>query len=736
MDKMPRYIPIKEDSLVLIEQEIKTKKVVTKKGPVNHLWIYDRSGSMSWALPELTKQLIDLSKKLPKGDSLSLGWFSSEGNQYNWIFKGFRIVDNADYKMLEAAIKQNSHALGCTCFSEILSDTDQVIKDLTVLSKIFSLHFFTDGYPVVSNYQKEISSIFSAIKKIKGRIQTAMFVGYGHGYNKELLSSMAEKLGAMLIHSSMIPEYASSITKLISLTDNSEPKEELDPLISKPLSVFTITDQGIVIYTPDDDGKLYISPTKGNSTKVYYLSNEKPNKKSWDKLEVSDINFGDNNDQISQAMYAAALVMTQQTKSDVALEILGKIGDKSLIDSLNNAFQVEEYGAVEETINKTIQDVGLRFSSGRDVNYLPPTDAFCVFDALNTLLDDDEAAFFPYHEKFKYERIGVASTAKDDFAKFIPDKKSKCPFNNMVWHESRLNLSIQFFVPGTIDLKDREGTTAQSLGLPVPYPTFVYRNFSFVKDGHTHIKTFYITSSEETYKVFKNKGIVVDDTFKSDKVYGVDISKLPAINRKIAEGKTSATDLCKAVLQEHRLKAQIKALKYLKGQEVPVDAKESGDDYEDAQRAFLKANGVSIDRDGSYSPPTVKADPVDFYMAKYFDIALSGIATLPTVKKVQEKIASGKARTPSETLLEVGINAWNARKGSLSGDAAKMKWFNDTIKNLQNQMKALRVLIQQNKFAVLLGKAWYQEFTSRENCEITIDGVNCVFKLGEEKVPV
>lgn len=733
---MPRYVPIQGDSLVLVEQEIKVKKVVTKKGPVNHLWIYDRSGSMSWALPELTKQLIVLSKELPKGDSLSLGWFSSEGGEFNWVFKGFRIVDDADYKMLEAAIKKNSHSLGCTCFSEILKDTDTVIKDLSVLSKTFSLHFFTDGYPVVSNYKKETDNIFSAIKAIKGKIHTAMFVGYGSYYNKELMAQMAEKLGAMLIHSSMIPEYSKSITKLISLTENSEPKEEVELLVSKPLSVFTVTDQGVVIYTPDEDGKLYVSPSKGNSTLVYYLSNEKPNKKSWDKIETTDINFGDDQDRLSKAMYGAALVMAQQTKSDVALEIIGKVGDKAIIDDLSNAFQVEEYGAIEETINKAIQDTSIRFSSGRDTNYLPPPDAFCVFNVLNTLLEDDDSAFFPYHEKFKYERIGVAAITKDDFAKFVPDKTSKCPFNNLTWHESRLNLSVNTKVKGTVDLKDQNGVSAKSIGLPVPYPTFVYRNFSFVKDGHTHIKTFYITSSEDTYKIFKNKGIVVDDSFKTDKVYGVDISKLPAINRKIADGKTSATDLCKAALHEHKLKAQIKALKYLKDQEVKNEYIELDDNLTVEQTEFLKNAGLAMERDRSYNPPTVKEEPKDFYPAKTFEIALSGIATLPTVKKVQEKLASGKSLTPSETLLEKGIDTWNSRKGSLNTDEAKAKWFDSTIKDLQKEMKQSRAILQQTKFAIILGKKWFDEFSSRENCELTVDGVKCIFKLGEERIPV
>lgn len=733
---MPRYIPIQGDSLVLVEQEIKVKKVVTKKGPVNHIWIYDRSGSMTWALPELTKQLIDLSKKLPKGDSLTLGWFSSEGGQYNWIFKGFRIVDNADYKMLETAIKKNSESLGCTCFSEILLDADTVIKDLSVMSKVFSLHFFTDGYPVVSNYKKEIDTIYSAVKRIKGRVHTAMFVGYGCGYNKELLTQMAEKLGAVLIHSSKIPEYANTITKLVQLTDNSEPKEEVEAIVNKPLSIFTVTDQGVVIYAPEEDGKLYVSPQKGSKTLIYYLSTEKPDKKNWEKIEVSSINFGESTDLLARAMYGAALVMSQQTKTDKALEVLGKIGDKKLINMMNSAFQVEEYGAAEEILDKAVQDVSQRFSEGRDINYLPPADAFCVFNVLDILLNDSEAAFFPYHPKFAYERIGVASKEKDEYGKFVADKTSKCPFTNLTWHENRLNLSVMTRVNGAVELKDKNGMSAQNLGLAVPYPTFVYRNFSFVKDGHTHIKVFYLTSSEATYKTFKNHGIITDDTFKSDKIYGLDISQLPAINRKIAEGKTSATDLCKAALQEHRLKAQIKALKYIKEQEIGEEEIKKPAHLTDAQIAFLSENGIDLNKGGQYSPLTTKEDPKDFYMAKSFEIALSGIASLPPVKKVQEKIASGKPRTPVESLVEEGIKTWESRRTKLASKDAKAQWFESTIKDMQNQMKSHRYLLQSSKFSVILGRRWFDEFSSRENCELTVDGIKCAFKLGEEKVPV
>jgi hypothetical protein len=307
MGLMPKYVPITEE-LCIVEQEIKVKKTVTKKGSVNHLWIYDRSGSMSWMLPELTKQLITLSKTLPKGDALSLGWFSSEGD-FNWVFKGFKITEKSDYKALENAIKANSSSRGCTCFSEILNDTDNVINDLSVISKTFCLHFFTDGYPVVSNYKKEVESIFAGIKKIKGKILTGMLIGYGNYFNRELMTEMAEKLGAMLISSSEISEYSNSITKLIALAGNSEPKEAVETLVSKPLAIYTVTDQGAVSYSIDDDGCVYVNPTTEGATRVYYVSKEKPNKKSWDKVLPEDIDFGDSKDPLAQALYGASLVM-------------------------------------------------------------------------------------------------------------------------------------------------------------------------------------------------------------------------------------------------------------------------------------------------------------------------------------------------------------------------------------------------------------------------------------------
>lgn len=720
-----------DNDIVLVEQEVKVKNVVSKKEPVNHIWVYDRSGSMYGLIDKLCEQLIDLSKKLPKGDSLTLGWFSGQGD-FNWVFKGFRIVDDSDYKSLELAIKKNSTTRNTTCFSEILMDTQVVINDLSVLSKNFSFNLFTDGYPVVNNYKAEIDDIFSAITKIKGKISTAMLIGYGCYYNKELMSKMSEKLGAILIHNSKIEDYSSNIIKLVNISSTSEPKQEIESLFKNYLSIFSIIDNGVVSLSIDNN-KIYVPYEKGKSVKIYYLSKDKPNQKSWKKVNINDIDFSDSSSCFAKAIYASTLIMSQQTKTNIAMEIIGKIGDKAIIDKLNSAFMVEEFGEAEGFINKAISEVKYRFSTGRDCNYLPKADAFCVYDALNMLIEDNEAAFFPYHDNFVYEKIGVKSSEKDGYSKFEADRSSKSPFNSLVWNESRLNLSIQTIIKGSVRLRTIEGVTPAQMGFTDVYPTFVFRNYTFIKDGHTHIKVFYLTTSENTYRFFKNEGIVVDDDFVKSKIYSIDIGKLPAVNRVLISDDVSGEELCKKVLSVQKLKGEIKALKWLKN-DVLGEEEVKAKFFTEEQSNFLRENCILVDKNGLYSPPTEKSEPVDFYMAKTFEIKLKGMSSLPQVKNVLAKIASNKARTVSEILVENGINLWENVKSSFKNRDDISNWFEKEICKKQKELKALSNIIQKTKMAVIIGCKWFREFNSRENCELVVDGVKCLFELGEEKV--
>ena len=122
--------------------------------------------------------------------------------------------------------------------------------------------------------------------------------------------------------------------------------------------------------------------------------------------------------------------------------------------------------------------------------------------------------------------------------------KAKCPFTCS--HSSRLNLNVQTKINGTIELFSVE-VRNPDYGFADIYPVYVFRNYTFIKDGRVHVKKFYVSTSGKDLYDLKNKGVVVDDNFSTDGIYGLDISRLPVINRAWVTGKTSATELCKAV---------------------------------------------------------------------------------------------------------------------------------------------------------------------------------------------
>lgn len=714
------------DDLTLIRQEIKRKTITKTKQAVNHIFIYDRSGSMSGTLHTLINQMVGLVKKIPMGDTISIGWFSSEGGEFDYIVKGFKVTDKCDYKDLESIIKKNNTTIGCTCFSEILQDSKSLITNLSSFSNLFSLAFFTDGYPCVSNTKKELDSIFKAIDDIKGNITSSMIIGYGYYYNKELLTQMAEQLNSILISSTEIKEYEGHITKLINLTQNMEPKEVIDPVTNNVLAIFTVTDSGVVANSISNDDKIYVTPEANKPTNIFYLTSDKPNKKSWDKIE--DINYGEGSDINAKAMYGASLILTQKAKNDVALTIMGKIGDVSIIDKLNSAFTIDEYSSVESLINDCISDVSKRFECGKDENYLPKPDAFCVFNVLDMLMNDPDANFFPYHEKFNYEKISIGTVTKSDYPKFNADKDVKCPFDSLTWNNTKLNLSVKSKIKGSIRLNAINGITPASVGLVEDYPTFVWRNYTFIKDGRSNIKTFYIDSSEATYKIFKNVGIVVDDTFNVNKRYGVNISKLPVINKVISDVNLSAEDMGRKAFRELELCGILKALKnYKKVLNNPFNIQSD-------QTVVLEGNGIG--KDGSFSPPSEIVESTDKYYVKSFEIKVKGYSSLPSVKAVLDKISASKNRTASEMLVETGIQMYNSNKQHLLNESMETAWLDAKIGECNKELKELRTSIQKTKFAIILGKKWFKEFSSLNESTITIDNKNFNFVLSEEVVKI
>ena len=727
-----KYFQIKKD-LFLVEQEIIKKDKPSKPEPINHIWLYDRSGSMGYDLPKLTEDLIVKSKEIPVGDTLSLGWFSGEG-QHNFIVKGFKVTEERDYKILENAIRKNNSTVGCTCFSEILTEAKTVISDLSVFSDKFSLLFFSDGYPCVSNYSKEIKAIHSAIAELEGSLSASCLVGYGNYYNKELMAEMAENIGGCLIHSSDLNQFSLVLSDFIKNSLGSDGKIEVS--LEVPSSegvIYGVNENTINLYKSKEDNTIRFAPTKELTDRVYILTNSKPkNAEQVLILKESIKNTSGDNSHFVKAIYALAYILNQKAKTDTAIDTLARIGEVGFIDMLTNAFTNKEHGIAEEALREALTNSECRLTKGYDDSYLPDPAAFCLLDALEILVSDEKAYFYPYHPKFKYTSIGLASKTVGNYPKFQADSLTKCAFSNLTWNESKLNLSIQARIEGTVGLIG----DASKFGFSQTYPTYIFRNYAVVKDGFLNMDSIPVSISKETFDTLKTKGLLpYSSSFEENQIYDLNLKAIPVINRSISDGATSATELSLQVFEEIKYKAQLKVLndyrKDLVKKEGIVDDIFKGLTPE--QMEFLQNNGITKN---GFSPETEKSAPVDFYMVKEFDIKVKGFSSLPKVSDVHTKIASKKSLRPVEAVMKLGIDILESCPVKGLPSNVILPWLDNEIKSIKGKMLKNRFDVQRKKFSVILGKKWFKEFTSREGCELVVDGNTFSFVLSESKVDI
>lgn len=724
------YVKLTND-LCLVQQVVQDVKKQEVYEPCNHIFIYDRSGSMSGSISELCSQLILICKNVPIGDTVTIGWFASEGD-YNFILKGFKISDSKDYTILENAINKNNFTKGCTCFSDILFSTETVISDLSIFSKKFCFSFFTDGYPIVNNYKLEEKKIFEAIAKIKGSLHVSMFIGFGTNYNKELLGRMAESLNGVLVHNTDVSEYYPSMINFMSLSNSLNTKIEIDCKDNNALSIFSVTSDGIIMYSPNSSGKLYVNTIKNTDTTIYYISNTEP--KNSTRLQSFDTD-----EVLIQGIYAALTVLVQTVKIDKALEFAGVLGDVNVIDMINNAFTITDYVYVENFLKSAMVDKSKRFISGKDTKYLPKSDVFCAFNIFQLLVDDDDSYFYPQHPNFKYEKIGLSYIRDLDAPKFESFKTAKCRFNNITWNKNKINLSSPSVkIYGELTLKAIDGVTPASMNLPAKIESFIYKVYTLIVNGEPNVKTIYVSSSKSTYETLKANNVVTDDDYNGSGVYGVSIASVPVMNRAMADGNLSANTLCSKVYKELELQAKLKVYKYFNEKFEDSGIVENSV-YSEEQQKFLIANGYDV-KTGGFSWKSIKADApqdLDFYEAKCFDIDIENFSSLPKISDVIEKInnpkldKSGKPKslTQSQSLIAEHVNVFNS-----SSFKADPKLIQIEIDKANAELKKVRKEIQQLKFQIILSKKWFEEFTSQVENQIIYKGVKFTFNRSVEKV--
>jgi len=750
---------------------------------------------MSWDLPKIREQM---KKKVPKllgpDDSLSIIWFSGRG-QYGTLLEAEPVATLTDLQTVNNAIDRWLRPVGLTGFKEPLQEAKALIARVSKKNKgAFSLFFMSDG----CDNQWNRNEIIKAAEDTASGLAAATFVEYGYYADRPLLAKMAEKSGGTLIFSEDFDRYAPLFEGALGKTVSGAPRKEI-PLSGDAIEGFafafvngdllTFSAEGDKVTVPEDLEELwFLSPSSigGKGEDLEKISKCVSDPKS----EVPK-----GGAKAASAAYAAVSLYAQRMKSNVIYPILKAMGDVTFIQNFAGCFGKQKYSEFMDASKTAVFDATTRFKNGWDPTKVPADDAFTVLDFLRILAEDEDNRVLLDSKDFKYSRIGRGQVDASVKAVEIlteriagekdPDKKKEleaeletakkvkplkfesdeCPdgysVKSLTLNEKRPNISILIRKEGKVDLSSRLGKKDHPK-LPRSFPTYIWRNYTIVKDGLVNVELLPVRMTAGTVRKMREAGLpfsavrnpegeTLEQTVTRVKKasdgrpvnFVIDLRSLPIINRKMVK-EVAAETLCRKEYDLLQAQADQKVYNSIKKAEFPKESKGFGIVYGEEAAAWLKDQGIT-DYNG-FNPKTVQAESTDFYMGKELETKIKGFSSLPTLKDAQAKKASGKL-TPSAAIMVPALDKVEAfLKSDAYTKAADSKkvfeaWLDGQLDASRKQARKLMFEIAQIKFGVIVGQVWFTEFKSLDENTLEIDvgqpkKLACTLEMKEVEIKI
>ena len=650
-------------------QTKKEAKAVVNKA---HLFIADGSGSMYQAVDQLKHDIGVWIDRLQDGDVVTVGWFSSLG-QYDYFIRN-ATINSTNRARLRQLILDNIKARNMTCFSEVLNVANEtIIGELAATNLPIFMTFFTDGYPTVGNLRQEETRTLATLKAIAPALTDAMFIGYRY-HNVSLMAAMAKAAGGQLIHANNIHEVGEASERFL---DN-DTGRVTTPYPAEPVLAFQI-EADHVEYVAWFDGALHSKPGD-----VYVVEKAA----TFESCGVL-------------ASYATAALLAELGQADLALQVLGEIGDIHLIDMLNNAILPQEIVRAKNAIVEAIFDQTTRFQNGYAAGYVPAPDAFCLLDLIRVLDDVNAELVLDALEYHTIGRKGVSQTSIT--FKNLPGQTAS--FSDFVWNNERLNLSLRTYRRGQASFVFN--------GNDYVIPTGRWRTYTLIADGHPNVARLPVKVDAAGFAVLAKHF----DLNSEDDVHFLDLNTIPVINQM--HQRPSALHLGRMVLNETMLMGRQTALNAL----LPKDKSASetlvavyGQELAD----WLALEGLT---ESGFSPRSINAPATDSYIVPTFKISVKGMKSIPTVAVAMKSQSNALKQVMYDTTLTYQNSSPDVIRAELQ--------------NVRKELRALRTKIQTVKFVVLMAKKWFREFDKYDaQLELEDGDYTYLFEFGEKEIQI
>jgi hypothetical protein len=743
------------DSFFLTIKDVKALSEVQltpKALPTNFVFVIDVSGSMYNELGQIRTQLKNKLPQLVKeNDTVTIVWFSGR-NDAGILMENVEIKSLKKLQDINAAIDRFLRSMGATAFQKPLVLAKEAIQRIKKTNNnVFSLIFLTDG----CNNDCSWSDVLKSLKTLEPDLAASTFVEYGYYADSEAIAQMAELVGGEKVVAEQFDDYDQVFEAKIQKTYGSAKKVTVDIPKTRAFDfAFTITPSNeIILYGVTDDQVLVPEDT----ISLMFFSK---------KAAGSLVSSYDNKPELNKLVYGALYVLTEKLQNDYADDIFKVLGDKNLYDIFTNAYGKQKLMNFKNMVKECVFDHTKQFLKGRVANLVMDENAYCVMNFVNDLTNDDTALVYPLNPEFSYKRIGakkvqagstgelnesqktklasaksveelkaitdeIAQSAEDVVKFEYNDKTKGYPISNLVWSSERANLSINVKFDGYVNLPKNQ------FGLD-RIDTFIFRNYTIIKDGILNITKLPVTLSKASFTLFQANGVIDKSlTYLPKQIYVLDFSSLPIINKKMVKS-ISAKALAEKEYGLLKLQGLAKAYKYFGELHFPKVSVGFVEKYGKEAEAWL--SGLGITTYNGFNPKMTTEKSTDFYMAVQLDTKIAKLSAIPAVAGVLKKIEEGKALTPAEELLKPAIDDYKAQINSPIYKALKDEklkndvlenWLKTVNKTVSDQRKQLLQEIAQIKFSLILSKKWFTEFKSFEEDTLVqkIDGKDLTFKF-------
>lgn len=804
--------------LYLVQQEASTaaaKVAPVKPAITHHVVELDVSGSMYGVIRQMATLLkAKLRTLLGPDDVISIVAFSGRGEHY-LVLDAVAVATLADLAKVNEAIDRWIRCIGLTGFKEPIERAAKLVQDWRKANPSGAVNFIfmSDGY---DNQWTPHDIMWAVDLLASAGVNSATVVEFGDYADRSRLTAIAERLGGAVVHARDFTTYEPIFQAAIGKRPAGGARMHVEvvgtpvggfvyALVDGELLTFAV-DACTVAVSPDLAAFYYLSTTPVGTVAPMTLADiaHTASTKGW--IAPSD---AIKNGPVLAAAYGGAAQFAQRMNADIVLALLKEIGDLRLIVEFGSCFGGQMYGDFVRECTAAANGKG-RFVKGYDPKAVPPEDAFCLMTLLPMLTEDDGNRFLPDNPAFHYNKIGVArvdaNTAytaaeqkeiDDIAAKLAAKPKPKLadakalqarlaeinaskkeplkfeafpapdgyPVSALKLSSERCNVSMLIRREGAINVTGQ--LPAELVGkLPPVIKTNTWRAYAMIKDGRANIDALPLRVTEKVWGVLHGAGLVPHAKYDAANAEVVlNLRTIPVINRKMV-AKVSAKELFTAEYELAEAKAAQKVYNDYRNRLFPKASEAFTAAYGPEATAWLKDVGIT-ERNG-FSPPSTSGESTDVYMARELKVKIEGVAdSLPAVKDVLAKIASGKAQTGAGLLMvdavracELAVAPYNAALAALTAhkvDDAKLAtlkadvaretavlkpWLENVADASVARARALMYTIAQLKFAIIVGQGWFCDLAPDETkmtftphgkngptvtCEVTS-------KLVEEKI--